>query len=305
MDTSKTTKRAAGSLSAGTERSLRIDCKDLSGGRHYQTSQLKAFDKLPMETRVSAAKRVRDSHIDPTTLAAINQMERSCKRQKIAQQSNPSREESVESSPTPSPETPFDQPQSQDQINTNAAPATGPAVDENYHFSRAAPQAIANLVPSTLNYAIRRDTTADCQTAVVTMGFPRDPVKMQYCITTIDIIQKKVEYYALKLYGIEIETEGEKRYAVLAGVRIDPEHSMTFRRCRTACIKELFGKQIDEAIDTCPFRLAEYESGRLIETECVTMTINSDAKGGALISLYMGLRGGTEIRDSLYPNLQR
>ena len=52
-------------------------------GRHYQTSQLKAFDKLPMETRVSAAKRVRDSHIDPTTLAAINQMERSCKRQSM------------------------------------------------------------------------------------------------------------------------------------------------------------------------------------------------------------------------------
>ncbi|KAK7928446.1 hypothetical protein PG985_005444 [Apiospora marii] len=206
-------------------------------GRNYQTSQLEAFDKLSTETRVSAAKRVAGSSINPTTLEAINVMERSCKRQKIARQSNPSREEPVESSPTAPPETP---PQSQDQINTNAAPATGSAVDENYHFSRAAPQAIANLVPSTLNYAIRRDTTADYQTAAVTMGFPRDPVKMQYCITTIDIIQKKVEYYALKLYGIEIETEGGKRYAVLAGVRIDPEHSMTFRRCRTACIKELF-----------------------------------------------------------------
>ncbi|KAI0550116.1 hypothetical protein F4679DRAFT_594985 [Xylaria curta] len=120
--------------------------------------------------------------------------------------------------------------------------------------SNACPKAIASLLPREMSKAVQKSITIvdskRCPKAGVSIILPTDPMLLSPDATiTINILQNKVPYFLLALFGVQVESEGSQRYINYpGGVRLDPELQNILRCCRVDAIKELFGEEIDKAI---------------------------------------------------------
>ncbi|KAI1318809.1 hypothetical protein F5Y16DRAFT_112422 [Xylariaceae sp. FL0255] len=271
-------------------------------GRGAQIRTIDAFEKLSFDVRKMAAKRVaEESNIHSTTQAAITLLERHPKRQHLLAshiESN-SDHETSENAPVAAqlPRAGTQQSRDFDDSTDNTEPSI--------LVSDACPKAVAGFFPIELSMGIRKNIIPSngttCPKAAITMAFPVNPVWKQDCIMTIDIMQNKVVYFALVLFGVQVESEGSWRYLNHSdGSRIDPEPQITLRRCRVDAISKLFGEKIYRAVCTSEFRTIESEFGTVQVTDSVRMTITSNAEEGAMITLYSGLLEGYEIRNQLY-----
>jgi hypothetical protein len=150
--------------------------------------------------------------------------------------------------------------------------------------------------------AIRRDTVqsegSTCLKAAVTMDFPFNG--LVDCLMSLAISPSKVEYLAMALFGVHVESAGQVRYVVLKeGLKIIPNPDMTLKGTRDDAIISVLGKEIYEGIRASRMRGKELEEGNRI-TECVSMMLTSRPDEGAIINLSLGLKGGSRIQSKLY-----
>lgn len=135
-------------------------------------------------------------------------------------------------------------------------------------------------------------------TAAVTMAFP--PWALLDCLMSLDILPSKVQYFAMALFKVRVEGEGQIRFVSLKdGVRLVPNPELTLKGVQDEAISEVFGAEIHRAITACRMRKKELREGNKA-TECVSMILTSNHNEGAILNLALGLEEGIRIRRLLY-----
>lgn len=150
--------------------------------------------------------------------------------------------------------------------------------------------------------AIRRDTVQSdgitSSKAAVTMDFP--PRGLVDCLMSLDVHQSKVEYLAMALFKVQVESVGQVRYISLKeGVRLTPNPEITLKGVLDKAIIDVFGSEIHGAVTACRMREKELEEGNCV-TDCVSMILTSSPDEGVIINLSLGLKGGAQIQNKLY-----
>jgi hypothetical protein len=150
--------------------------------------------------------------------------------------------------------------------------------------------------------AIRKDTVlsegAICLKAAITMDFPIDG--LVDCLMSLAIYHTKVEYLAMSLFNVHVESAGQVRYVVLnEGAKLLPSPEMTLKGSLDESIIRILGPEIHGAIQSSRMRRKEMEEGNHV-TECVSMILTSRPEEGAIINLALGLKGGTNLKNKLY-----
>jgi hypothetical protein len=137
-----------------------------------------------------------------------------------------------------------------------------------------------------------------CSKAAVTMDFPYPG--LVDCLMCLAIHQSKVEYLAMALFKVHVESLGQVRYLVLEnGVKMKPDAEITLKGVVDEAIMYVFGQEIYRAVISSRMRNKELEEGNHA-TECVSMILTSRSDEGAIINLSMGLGWGIQIKAKLY-----
>lgn len=136
--------------------------------------------------------------------------------------------------------------------------------------------------------------------AAITMLFPNLSVGPVVCLMSLAIYPNKVEYLALELFGVHIESEAGLRYIVLEnGGRLNPSPEIVLQGAREDSIMRLFGVRLTRAIMNSPTRKEELRQGISL-TRCVSMTVNTNSNIQAILSLNTGLNDSFELKATLY-----
>lgn len=186
------------------------------------------------------------------------------------------------------------------EISLNAVSFT-PA-QKNLVLEKASLQGMADVFDEYMCGAIRRDTVQSGGTtylkAAATMDFPFPG--LIDCLMSLAIYQSKVEYLAMALFKVHVESVGQVRYIVLKeGVRLIPNPEITLKGALDEAIIRIFGPEIHGAIAASRMRKKELEEGNRV-SECVSMILTSNSSEGAIIDLSLGLGEGVQIREKLY-----
>jgi hypothetical protein len=169
-------------------------------------------------------------------------------------------------------------------------------------LENASLQGIGDVFDEYMCGAIRRDTVRSGRTpylkAAVTMDFPLQG--LVDCLMSLAIHPSKVEYLAIALFKVQVESVGHVRYVTLTGgVRLTPNPEITLKGVSNEAIIRVFGPEIHEAITASRMRKKELEEGNDV-TEGVSMILTSSSDEGAIINLSLGVKGGVQIRKKLY-----
>ena len=135
--------------------------------------------------------------------------------------------------------------------------------------------------------------------ASITMAFPyRLGVG---CLMSLSILSNKVEYLAMKLFGVHIETEDGFRYVVFQkdGVRLLPRPYLAVQGACDETISMLLGPEVSYAISVSPVRKEEIKQA-ILATRCVTMEITSNSQDDCVLNLNLGQDEGYKIRKTLF-----
>lgn len=169
-------------------------------------------------------------------------------------------------------------------------------------LEKASLQGIADVFDQYMCSAIRKDAIqsgeSTCLKAAVTMDFPFNG--LVDCLMSLAIYQTKVEYLAMSLFNVHVESTGQVRYVVLnEGSKLLPSPEMTLKGALDEAIIRTLGPDIHGAIQASRMRRKELEEGNRV-TECVSMMLTSRPDEGAIINLSLGLKGGAQIQKKLY-----
>jgi len=136
--------------------------------------------------------------------------------------------------------------------------------------------------------------------AAVTMVFPYFPGGTVVCLMSLAILASKVEYLAMELFGVHLETEDGFRCVVLEnGGRLVPGQDMILQGARDEAILKLFGLEASRGIAASPAREEEVRQA-ILATRCVTMRVSSNPNDDVMVSLNLGLEEGFRIKETLY-----
>ena len=117
---------------------------------------------------------------------------------------------------------------------------------------------------------------------------------------SLAIRANKVEFIAIQLFGIHVETEDGFRCIVLEnGARCVPGRDTSLQGARPEAISKLLGSDISCAIAASLAREDEVRQS-IFATRCVTMQIARNPDEGAILNLNLGLDGGFETKDKLF-----
>jgi hypothetical protein len=112
------------------------------------------------------------------------------------------------------------------------------------------------------------------------------------CLMSLAIHQSKVEYLAMALFKVHVESVGQVRYVVLKeGVRLIPSSEIALKGVLDKAIIRVFGPEIHGAITASRMRKKELEEGNHA-TEYVSMILTSSSSEGAIINLSLDLKAG-------------
>jgi len=137
--------------------------------------------------------------------------------------------------------------------------------------------------------------------AAVTMVFPS--WALLDCLMSFDVNASKVEYLAMALFNVRVESVENVRYVSMkGGVRLQPNPEIILKGVLDDPIIDVFGPEMHGAITACCMREKELEAGN-DATDCVSMLFTSNPSEGATINLALGLEEGTQIRKKLYTRM--
>jgi hypothetical protein len=152
---------------------------------------------------------------------------------------------------------------------------------------------LARLFPPYLCGAV---VTVLFSTAMVHMTFPDNP--SDDCRVTLSILPNKVEYLAMTLFGIHLESDGERRYVVLdSGSFIAAPDQLHFEGVREDACMKIFGPEMNKGVQSSFKRAMEFGSSK---SRCISMSISGTWNGAASLSLVLGLEQGLHIRQILF-----
>jgi hypothetical protein len=117
---------------------------------------------------------------------------------------------------------------------------------------------------------------------------------------SVDIDVRCVEYLAMALLGVRVESREKARYIYWpSGVRMALEHDIKLHCISEEAILEVFGPQIYNAVVACRMRKKEAEVGNKL-TECVSVVISAEPRDGLIVNLALGMKEGHGIWKKLY-----
>lgn len=191
---------------------------------------------------------------------------------------------------------------SQNNISSTPNNSLYPEASQHLVFEKASLQGITVVFDQYMCGAIRKDTVlsegAICLKAAITMDFPIDG--LVDCLMSLAIYHTKVEYLALSLFNVHVESAGQVQYVVLnEGAKLLPSPEMTLKGALDENIIRILGSETHAAIQSSRMRRKEMEEGNHV-TECVSMIITSRPEEGAIINLSLGLKDGTNLKNKLY-----
>lgn len=126
------------------------------------------------------------------------------------------------------------------------------------------------------------------------MDFPIDGL-VDYLIS-LAINHTKVEYLALSLFNVHVESAGQVRYIVLnKGTKLLPSPEITLKGALDENIIRILSPEIYGAIQSSRMRRKEMEGGNHI-TECISIILTSKPEEGAIINLSLGLKDSTNLK---------
>jgi hypothetical protein len=161
-------------------------------------------------------------------------------------------------------------------------------------------QGLMELVSPYMVDAVRKYPKHGTLKAGVRMLFPESDLDMP-CAITFDILDQKVEFLAEKLFSAHLEREGTLRFLYYDGdarkVRVSA--GCTLVSCTIEAIPGLFGRLITAGNAASPHRHEEARCGSR-GTQSVTMELRGVGEG-ALITLSLGRREGSQIFEKLHP----
>jgi hypothetical protein len=115
------------------------------------------------------------------------------------------------------------------------------------------------------------------------------------------IIPNKIDRFARILFGVDVDTQDAFRYLLYPnGTRGFPNPEITLLDCQQDALVPMFGKEPASALASSEYRKQEMKKGKLAVTGCVSMSITSRAEECATLTLNLGLKQASSIRDSLY-----
>ncbi|KAA8652767.1 uncharacterized protein ATNIH1004_001672 [Aspergillus tanneri] len=273
-------------------------------GQHQRSTTLAAFHELSLENRKAVARKVANVHPHPTVSRAIHRISKNFTDEGLLESfhNENSRHSSTNSDST---------------RDLAIASMEGTRRDPNYAFDssrhiegpaqhvvleKASLQGIADIFDQYMCSAIRKDRDqcgeSTCLKAAVTMDFPFDG--LVDCLMSLAIDQSKVEYLAMALFNLHVESAGQVRYLILnEGAKVIPNPDITLKGVLDDAIIRILGPDIHSAIRASRMRRKELEEGNRV-TECVSMIITNKANEGAIINLSLGLKDGAQIQNKLY-----
>ncbi|KAL4755741.1 uncharacterized protein BDW70DRAFT_145998 [Aspergillus foveolatus] len=138
----------------------------------------------------------------------------------------------------------------------------------------------------------KRFTRASVTTVFPPWGGPVD------CLLSLDICISSVPQLAMALFNATVKWMGNSFHISFEqGTTLTvPSSEVTLKGVGDAAIAEVFGSEIQQAIQESRIRLKELEGGKLM-TECVSMIVTEK---DAIVSLSLGLVRGLEIKKKLY-----
>lgn len=148
------------------------------------------------------------------------------------------------------------------------------------------------LLPINLHNAIQQhDDKAD-----VSITFPPSGD----CILRLAILPNKVQYLAMKLFGLNVEMDGPLRYVLSdKGRKSIPRPALLEQGIETHVISELFGFQIQQGIESSSIRRKETRQGLLTLTACGEIELSNNSAECA----YLNITTGTDVGITIYSQL--
>lgn len=114
------------------------------------------------------------------------------------------------------------------------------------------------------------------------------------------ILPNKVEYLAMKLFDVHVETEKGLRYILLKdGARVIPRPHVAIQDARDEAINMLLGPQVSQAIRASPQRKEEIQQA-ILATSCVTLEMTSKSQEDCVLDIILGEDEGVKIKKMLY-----
>lgn len=160
-----------------------------------------------------------------------------------------------------------------------------------------------SLFPTYLSSAIKRIPHPDDENAFVaaiSMIFPEAPYPDRFgCQMVLDVLASKVERLALELFDTCLETNEGLRYILQPdGGMITPAPKLILQACQYKAIPNIFGSVASGIMASPPYQKDVKQ--RKMRTGSVSMVVSHLASEGAVISVYLGLREGTEIKKAIF-----
>lgn len=190
---------------------------------------------------------------------------------------------------SPSPQSARDKVDARISQTSLAAPA------QEQRLEHASVHSLAEVFPQYICSAIRKTGAG----AAVTMSFPYYQQGSIYCLMSLSILPSKLEFLAMRLFGVHLDTDGEMRFVVHGTAKIYPRPEMSIQGARRAAILEVLGPMTDAAVAASPIRREEARQA-VQDTSCAALSFHSDALHDGLLSLNLGLDDGFRIKDKLY-----
>ncbi|KAK1973574.1 hypothetical protein LZ30DRAFT_743124 [Colletotrichum cereale] len=154
---------------------------------------------------------------------------------------------------------------------------------------------ITRIFPPYMCSAIIKDIWSS---AMLQMSFPDNP--SDDCLMTLSILPNKVEYLAMALFGIHLESENELRHVVLGnGSCIIPSDQIQLDGVEEKASDEILGLATSRAVQVSLKRTMEIGNA-CTRTKCITMTVSKSYNTPASLSLTLGLEEGLRLRHLMF-----
>ncbi|KAH7363644.1 hypothetical protein B0T11DRAFT_298877 [Plectosphaerella cucumerina] len=264
-----------------------LDLRTHYVGRTDDQADIEAVHRLPIPSRVAIANELAKTVPHPTFAAAVTKIRSQIERQTPSSTPMPSVEE-------PEPEVDLDPPRSPDNLRSATNGEQPATVTDEQHLGNAT--GIELVFPTYLCTAIRTTEMG----ASVTMTFPYDQGGGIHCLMSLAILPNKLEFIAMKLFGLHLETDGDMRYALVGRSRLRPNTDLSVQGASWAALLELLGETTSIALARSPLREYELKTQSSQYTSCVSLIWTGDARQDGILSLNLGFREGVAIKEKLY-----
>ncbi|KAL6240635.1 hypothetical protein RBB50_012462 [Rhinocladiella similis] len=152
---------------------------------------------------------------------------------------------------------------------------------------------LPTIFPPYMAHAIRKSDDR----AHLEMVFP---YSLGMVCISLAILSAKVEYIAMELFGIHVETEAGFRYIDQGdGARVLIQGEVILQGAKDEAITKLFGLQMSNDFNASPARQKEIDLG-ICRTRFVTMQITSNPGEDSVVTISIGEEEAFRVKEILF-----